>query len=206
MSDPTKQFYDRHVDEYERKTKDLAPIKWMRKFMKEIPKGGDILDIGCGNGRDAKIFIDNGFHIVGIDYSLPMIQRARSNVPHADFLQMDMLSLKFPPETFDGVWSMTSLLHIPKTEISKVLDNIHQLLKPKGILFVGLKLGEGEGLEDDTRYENAKRFYSYYLQEEFVKLLHDLYFTIIEVQTRDPKIAYENRGMLELIAQKQERI
>ena len=38
-------------------------------FMGDLPKGGQILDVGCGPGQAAKIFTSNGFKVVGIDLS-----------------------------------------------------------------------------------------------------------------------------------------
>ncbi|MBI2598308.1 MAG: class I SAM-dependent methyltransferase, partial [Candidatus Diapherotrites archaeon] len=63
-----------------------------------------ILDIGCGPGRDAKYFSEQGLDVTGIDLTSNFVKMASKNVPNATFKHMDMRSLDFPEDTFDGIW------------------------------------------------------------------------------------------------------
>jgi hypothetical protein len=55
--------------------------------------------------------------------------------------------LAFGPE-FEGVWASASLLHVPRADLSTVLDRLASALKPGGVLFASVKRGEGEGVRD----------------------------------------------------------
>jgi ubiquinone/menaquinone biosynthesis C-methylase UbiE len=67
--------------------------------------GGTILDIGCGTGRTAIPLSRMGYRVTAIDLSLGMVrqasQEARRYNAVIDFLEMDVMHLAFPDETFD---------------------------------------------------------------------------------------------------------
>lgn len=47
--------------------------------------------------------------------------------------QMDLENLKFSSSSFDGIWAYTSLLHMPKANFPKILDNIASFLSDNGL-------------------------------------------------------------------------
>lgn len=147
------------------------------KFVNFIKTGKKVLDVGCGPGRDTKSLMERGFHVVGIDYSESMIREAKNNVPDGDFRLMDMRKLEFEDNSFDGVWVFASLLHIPKNEAKKVLEEFRRILKKDGILGISVKQGKGEVLENE---EGTTRFFAYYDQDELISLLKKSNFEILE--------------------------
>ena len=65
--------------------------EWLGLVRDRAPAGGDVLDLGCGNGIPAaKWLSDNGFRVTGVDLSDTMVERARELVPGATFLRGDM--------------------------------------------------------------------------------------------------------------------
>ncbi len=44
---------------------------WIKEFdfYKSITNGKKVIDLGCGAGRDAAVFVENGFDYMGIDAS-----------------------------------------------------------------------------------------------------------------------------------------
>jgi SAM-dependent methyltransferase len=171
-----------------------------------LPKNGRILDLGCGPGRDAKVFADQRFHVIGIDFSPTMIAAARACAPQVTFHVMDIESLDFPPNSFDGVWANCSLLHVPKRSIPAVLQNIAAILKSKGIFYLALKLGDaGEVLEKDTRYNGAEKFWSYFEQEELAGLLADAGFIVLEQEIIQPSKSYDTHPHIKILASKTEK-
>jgi len=72
-----------------------------------------MLDAGCGNGRYMIQCLQNGAEVVGVDLS-SAIDVARENLgdhPNAHFVQGDLLSLPFRPQSFDLVFSIGVLMH-----------------------------------------------------------------------------------------------
>ncbi|MFZ6026907.1 MAG: class I SAM-dependent methyltransferase [Chloroflexota bacterium] len=55
---------------------------------------------------------------------------------------MDMAELDFSPASF-GAIAMNSLLHLPKTALPGVLRQIHRVLKPDGLFYLGVHGGTG---------------------------------------------------------------
>jgi ubiquinone/menaquinone biosynthesis C-methylase UbiE len=172
--------YEQTAEQYFNTHSDIEEIKYCADyFLKHLP-GKKVLDLGCGPGRDAKYFTEQGLEVVGIDLSKNFLQLAIKNAPKATFMLHDLRNLPFKEASFDGIWSCASLLHLPKSDVSSTLDNLYRFLKPKGILFVSLQIGIGEKVVEKTHYSQGKKFFAYYTQEEFNQLLQDSGFKILD--------------------------
>lgn len=159
---------------------------FLDKFLNLLDTSGYILDIGSGAGFDAKYLSDKGCTVISIDIAEKLLEVAKEIAPKVSFVKMDMRNLTFPQSSFDGVWCAASLLHLPKSEASKVLIGINSVLKPNGILYLGLKQGKGEEFVTNKgtgNLEGARRFFAYYTKEEVEKLLEEAQFTVTEYST-----------------------
>ncbi|OGY25626.1 MAG: hypothetical protein A2134_00775 [Candidatus Woykebacteria bacterium RBG_16_39_9b] len=152
--------------------------KELQKFIKLVGRG-KVLDLGCGSGIQSKTLSKAGLEVTGIDFAEKMIEEAKKQVPEATFLTMDILDLNFPPEHFDGVYARASLLHIKKDKIREVLVKLREILKKEGIMYVALKEGKGERDVYDEGF-GASRFFAFYKEDEFKKLLEEGKFQLIE--------------------------
>ncbi|MFA7209106.1 MAG: methyltransferase domain-containing protein [Parcubacteria group bacterium] len=197
----TINFYDQNVDEYIKNTTNLQNKDWLDKFISYLPKNGSVLDIGCAFGRDTDFFASNKYVTTGIDLSQKMIDKARSSVPDAKFHVMNMLDLNFKNKSFDGVWCSATLLHLNKVDALKALKEMKRVLKASGVLYINLKKGSGEKVITDDRYDNAKKFYSYYCEKEIKDMLSEHKFEILDfVLEENPIQEYVNTGIIFLIA------
>lgn len=120
-----------------------------KDFLASIPKGGKILDVGCGSGRDSRLFKSDGYEVVAIDGSVELCKLASKHIEQ-DVIHMQFQEIDFPP-IFDGVWACASLLHVPSYELKEVLKRIKNSLKPEGIMYTSFKYGDFEG-ERGGRY------------------------------------------------------
>ena len=66
-SNSTVSYYDRNATEFSRGTMDLDLSHLYKEFLSCVPKGGRILDAGCGTGRDAVYFKSKGYEVVAFD-------------------------------------------------------------------------------------------------------------------------------------------
>jgi SAM-dependent methyltransferase len=199
-SDPTRAFYDEYADAYEAKTKDLQPKAAIEAFMKLLPSKGCVLDVGCAFGRDSKTFVEHGLSVEGVDFSSTLIQRARALVPQGTFHVQDVRDLRFPAALFDGIWACAVLLHLPKSDIPAVLRSLHDLLREGGVLFVGLQCGEGGGIRNDERYDNAAKWYSYFSIPEVEEYLAKAGFVVADSEQGSSN--YNNRPFMNVLARK----
>ena len=147
----TIAYYDDQAEEFIRDTFDVDMADLYRPFLECMPKGGRILDAGCGSGRDSRAFLRLGYEVVSIDASERMVEATRS-VTGADVQQMNFESAEFERE-FDGIWACASLLHVPRQELSAVFVVLGKALKSDGILYLSFKYGNCERTENG-RYFN----------------------------------------------------
>lgn len=158
----------------------IAPAKpaGIDDFIKLIPKAGHILDVGCAGGRDSKYFVSKGFQVTGIDVVNKFLSQARKDVPQASFKNMDLLDLKFKPESFNAVWAVAVLLHLKRKDVPKALKNFYQVLKPGGILQIRVKQGQGLEYKKEKLSQGQSRVFTYFLEPEIKDLIKKAGFKI----------------------------
>lgn len=136
-----------------------------------------VLEIGCGDGRDAREIQKRTDHYRGIDISDAMIAIAREYAPDGIFEVADVETYTFPKE-LDIVFSFASLLHSKKEDVERVLQRVHKALTDDGVFYISLKHGEyGEYSKTD---EFGTRTYYFYTPELLRELAGDLYEVVYE--------------------------
>ncbi len=124
----------------------------------------NLLDLGCGPGRDLAYFRSLGHEAVGLDGSAQLAKMARES-SGCEVLHQDFLALSLPAARFDGVFANASLFHVPRAELPRVLGELHAALKPRGVLFSSNPRGE------DTEGWNGHRYGSYHSLETWRALV-----------------------------------
>jgi SAM-dependent methyltransferase len=154
----TLSHYDQNAEAYWQGTKDHDVTQNYSAFLAPFPKGKslDILDFGCGPGRDVKYFHSLGHRPVGLDGSATFCRMAR-RYTGCPILQQTFLSLDLSGQSFDGIFANASLFHVPSSELPRVLDSLYAALKLTGILFISNPRGNGEGWSG-LRYGHYMQF------------------------------------------------
>jgi SAM-dependent methyltransferase len=152
------------------------------RFTSLIP-GKLILDLGCGSGDHSVELEKRGGKVTAVDLSDSMLALCKQKGIHV--VKMDIEQLQFSPGSFDGIWSVTSLLHIPKSRLPAVIEKLHTILVTDGVLFVTVKQGDGECFVPDKQ-STSKRYFSFFNQEELVSLFQQK-FEILDVQNKSLK-------------------
>ncbi len=153
-------------------------------FSSMVKDGGKVLDAGCGPGRHSAMLLANGYKVTGIDFSRSMINEARKRVPEGNFMLMDMTRLKFPKNSFDGIWCFAALLHVEKGKAARVLEGFRKVIKPGGILGLSVKEGSGQGMEHNESglHIDDRRFFAFYTEKELVDLVKKAGFEAAKVR------------------------
>jgi len=165
--------YDRIAAEYGR-VNAVMPLELAalaQEMVHLVGSPAQILDIGCGHGRDMAWFEAQGMGVTGVDLSAGMLAQARQLVA-GELIMMDMRNLAFQSAQFDGAWCCASLLHLPKHEVPCVLKEIHRILKLGGVLALTVQEGSGEGWEAGYG-KSVKRFFARYEEREMKAFLSD---------------------------------
>jgi SAM-dependent methyltransferase len=96
----------------------------------------ELLEVGCGSGRMARLLAGRAHHVIGIDASAQMIELARARatgVPSLDFVCDDFMTHSFAGQEFNCVFTITTLHHL---EYGPALGRMKSLLAPGGTLIV----------------------------------------------------------------------
>lgn len=185
MDQKTIDTYNLSAKEYDEETKDFwerFPKTITDKFA-ELTKG-KILDVGSGPGRDGLIFKEKGLGVICLDASEAMVKI--SSGKGLETVLGDFNNLPFPDGSFDGVWSYTALLHIPKTEIGKPLQEINRVLKKNGVFGWGMIDGNNEEYRTSPMV-SGQRLFSFYTKQELETLLEKHGFKVVYFEDFQPR-------------------
>lgn len=111
----------------------------------------ELLDFGCGPGRDLKIFSELGHRPTGLEGSARLAAMAR-DYSACTVLEQNFLALDLPDARFDGVFANAVLFHVPSLALPGVLKKLHATLKPGGVLFSSNPRGDGQEGWSGERY------------------------------------------------------
>ena len=154
----------------------------------------NILDLGCGPGRDLKYFRDLGHVSVGIDGSESFCKMARKYSGCRVLLQ-DFIELNLDNNYFDGIFANASLFHVPKTQLSSVINKLNQSLKTEGVLFSSNPRGKSEGI-------NGLRYGNYMELEDYKKIVENCVFKLTHHYYRPQDVPIEHRPWLACVFRK----
>ncbi|MCX7098013.1 MAG: class I SAM-dependent methyltransferase [Methylococcales bacterium] len=171
----TLSHYNQQADAFWEGTKDHDVTQNYAAFLAPFPehKKLDILDVGCGPGRDVQYFKSIGHRPVGLDGSAAFCAMAR-HYTGCEIIQQTFLNLDLPSHAFDGIFANASLFHVPSALLPRVLNSLFKALRPEGVLFLSNPRGDGEGWSG-SRYGTYMQFetsQSFLEQAGFTVLSH----------------------------------
>jgi SAM-dependent methyltransferase len=151
--DLTLRDYEERADEFWAGTRDHDVSQNVAALLAHIDGGPpfEILDLGCGPGRDLRTFAALGHRATGLDGAARFAAMAR-DWSGCEVWQQDFLRLDLPAARFDGVFANASLQHVPSRELPRVLGELRRALKVGGILFSSIPHGSDEAGWNRGRY------------------------------------------------------
>jgi SAM-dependent methyltransferase len=145
----TLDFYEHHAAEWAAHLPHGYSPR-LDSFLDRLPPGAAILELGCGDGREAARMIERGFDVHPSDGTPAMArlasERLGREVPVMDFIELDAVA------AYDAVWCQASLLHLAEDELAAVLSRIHRALRPDGWHWASYKDGTGGDRDEGGRF------------------------------------------------------
>ena len=149
----TVAHYQQQAENYWAGTRDHDVSQNITALLKHIvtPPPFDLLDIGCGPGRDLRTFKSLGHRAVGLEGapSAAALARAHSG---CEVLEQNFLNLELPAQRYDGVFANAVLFHVPSQVLPQVLLQLRACLRPGGVLFSSNPRGNGQEGWNGDRY------------------------------------------------------
>lgn len=161
MDASTIACYDREAAVIAARHRSLGPDPWRARFLAAFPRGGRILDAGCGSGRDLALLLDLGFDAFGTEPSAGMRVEAETAYPRLKG-RIHAFGLPLPEPsalggTFDGIVCSAVLMHVPAEELPAALASLRRALRPGGRIWVTVP-GPRPGLDAASRDEGGRLF------------------------------------------------
>lgn len=94
----------------------------------------DILIPGIGYGRNAKIFIDNGINVTGIEISKTAIDLARQNGLNINIFHGSVTDMPFDNKLYDGIFCYALIHLLNNHERDKFIKDCYNQLKRNGYM------------------------------------------------------------------------
>ncbi|WP_203896463.1 class I SAM-dependent methyltransferase [Actinoplanes xinjiangensis] len=181
---PLREAYDNGAAWRDGISKEPWKLVERQAFRDRLAPGVRLLEVGAGTGQDSLFFQQQGLSVVAVDLSPVMVGHCRDKGVEAHV--MDFLHLDFPAGSFDAVFAMNCLLHVPNRDLPAVLAAIRALLRPGGLLFVGVYGGaeSAEGpIEGDQHV--PPRFFSRRTDEQLAGFATDAGFDVVDFHPVD---------------------
>ncbi len=191
----TLGYYDSHADKFYKSTVNIEFTTMQEKFLTKLEKGSNILDFGCGSGRDTKYFFEQGYNVEAIDGSAELCKLA------GEYTGIKVKNILFQElseaDKYDGIWACSSILHLPVGELDEVMKKMVIALKKNGIIYTSFKYGTFAG-------ERNGRYFTDMTEEVFAVFLSGIDGLKIEEQwiTSDVRPGRGEEKWLNLILRK----
>ena len=194
---PLRAAYDGGAEYRDGLGKERWKLAERQAFRDRLAPGARLLEIGPGTGQDSLHFQQEGFGVVAADLSAAMVERCRAKGIEAHV--MDFLHLDFPAGSFDAVFAMNCLLHVPNHDLPAVLAAVRAILRPGGLLFVGVYGAQDdeestEGVLDDDRHA-PPRFFSWRTDEHLLAFAADARFDVVDFHPVDTGRGYRFQSL-----------
>lgn len=131
-------YYDNEGDGRLSRPMDSQRLAARERFLESLAAGPRrrVLEVGSGPGRDAIAFLEAGHWYVAVDLSIEHARRCRAT--GASVVLASARRLPFTDASFDALWSMSTLMHVPESAIGSALAELARVLAPGGTAAIGV--------------------------------------------------------------------
>ncbi|MDP2897930.1 MAG: class I SAM-dependent methyltransferase [bacterium] len=152
------------------------------EFAARYVEGKRVLDIGCGEGYGSAMLAQHAAHVVGTDSSEKVVAHATAKygLSNIEFRCMPAEKHAFPDESFDVVVCLELIEHVH--DYAAVMEEMHRLLKPGGILILSTPN------KDVTSPGRETPIHDFHVHEFTIRELQELcqrYFAEVELFSQE---------------------
>ncbi len=147
---------------------------------------GPVADLGCGPGHVGAYVAARGHWVIGCDFSVESLRQGCRLFPRMPFVAGDLRRLPFAAASFGGVVAFYSLIYGEEAHLARCLEEIHRVLRPRGVLLAAVHGGVGADHFDS--YEGRPIDVTIVARDpdRLAKLADGAGFRVEEVNVREP--------------------
>jgi SAM-dependent methyltransferase len=149
--------------------------------------GGPVLDAGAGPGRITNYLVSRGVDASGIDLSPRMVEVARRSYPELRFAVGSIGRLEISGASLAGVVAWYSIIHTPPEELPGIFADFYRVLRPGGVLLIGMHVGEGMVRVTRSYGHDVGVDLQLFDPTEIAIALREAHFTIAAQVVREPQ-------------------
>jgi len=181
IKDQLKKYYNDNVNERDANIKQPWKLKLRNNILLSMKENSNmsVLEIGAGTGQDSLFFMQNGMDVIAVDLSENHVKRCREKGINAHV--MDFSNMTFDDGTFDCIYGMNCLLHVPNDDLIKVLLELKRVTKQNGHMYL-CQYGNNDKTEEGVMANEDKgsRFFSFRTYESFENSVNEVALSILE--------------------------
>ncbi len=132
-----------------------------KRFLRRLPAGARILDLGTDCNGAALEFLRLGHHVDGFDSAQVLCEcstpgrgpsaAGRSSVSETGAIIFHALPPDLRP-VYNGVWAPAALLHVNASQTREAVRRLAARLVPGGVLYLSAPRGDGTRFAPDGQY------------------------------------------------------
>ncbi|MFE4107900.1 class I SAM-dependent methyltransferase [Almyronema epifaneia] len=92
-----------------------------------------VLDLCCGSGQTTQFLVSLSNHVTGLDASPRSLERAKNNVPEADYVEAWAEEMPFAESYFDWVHTSVAMHEMQPKQRQQIFQEVYRVLKPGGV-------------------------------------------------------------------------
>lgn len=175
----TKAYWNKKLVNYSEEDWSNKPSIFAEFSINHFPKDGMILELASGLGQDGRYFAEEGYRVVQTDFSDTALESLHSKrINGIEIQPLDMSKpLEFESEIFDVVYCHLGVHYFTKDLTTQLFQEIHRVLKPKGILALLTNSSDDPEIDENKKIEHGlyqfndleKRYFSTEDMKEFAK-------------------------------------
>ncbi len=156
----------------------------------DVPKGSKVLEIGSGEGLNAKYLKELGYNVTGSDTVDGFVESIKEQGVKA--IKLDALNDEIL-EKYLAIFCWRVFVHFTDEDALKILRKVYDALEDKGVfLFNAInratKEVDSEWVDFEGEYHmGVERFYHYFTKEELDNLISETAFKVQDFHTEGGK-------------------
>jgi len=202
MQNNTINYYEECANSLSTRYESADVSEVQELLLQTFAQNSHILEIGCGSGRDASFMVKNSYDVTAVDGSKNMIEEARKI--HSE-LTDKLLCRTLPDDLefnikFDGIYSIATLMHLPKEHLKRAISNIYNLLNQNGKFFMSVSLFRDD--IEDNGFDKKGRFFLVLSLEEWINICKKVGFKVLKSKINKDGLNRSGIEWLTLVANK----